>query len=121
MGTRLIKDESHIHEIIIYQKSKANKYEIEKINDISENDDCCIKFNFSEKDPNKIFFFTKTHIKQFNFKLDEMTTFYELKEPLDKTPDFGVFNKEQSSCVIVTKDNGILINLTDGTFIDLEE
>jgi hypothetical protein len=50
-----------------------------------------------------------------------MTTFYELKEPLDKTPDFGVFNKEQSSCVIVTKDNGILINLTDGTFIDLEE
>ena len=50
-----------------------------------------------------------------------MTTLYKFLEPLDYTPDFGVFSKDQSHCLIAAKDKGIIVNLKTDTETDLDD
>lgn len=50
-----------------------------------------------------------------------MTTLYEFQDPLKLNPDFGVFSKDQSMCLLATKDQSIIVNIKSGNETDLED
>jgi len=58
IGTKLIKEQISVKELIIYKQSSNGKYEIEKIDDWHF-DKTCEKFHFDVKDNNAIILFDR--------------------------------------------------------------
>lgn len=65
LGKTIIKDHKKIQEIVVYQKNRDGKFELEKLRDI-DFEDACHHFVFNQKNSQELFFFTSHEL----FKLD---------------------------------------------------
>ena len=83
----------------------------------------CIQFFFAEDNNDELIFFTATEIFRFDFMKDEdqETSLYTLNNFLLDPPNFGVFNKDQSICIVTSINDILYINLKTGYELDLDD
>jgi hypothetical protein len=103
LGKTIIKDHKKISEIVIYQKNRDGKFELEKLRDI-EFTDACHHFVFNNKNSQELLFFTSHELFKLDY-LDEgkdREVVYTLENSLSDTPIFGVFSKDQSKFMVTS-------------------
>lgn len=85
--------------------------------------DACMRFEFHASNSNQLIFFSKDKV----FAIDIMDesfnkTLYKYKQPLDDTPTFGVFNREQNKFIVTSPTDVRYCNIKDNNLeVDLDD
>ena len=124
VGKRLIKEQYDISEIVVYRLSKeGEKFEPERQLEFEFDDFTCVQFFFNKKNNNELLFFTATEIFKFNLlkDSDNEETLYTLNNFLLDPPSFGIFNDDQSICIVTSRKDILFVNLNTGVEVDIDE
>lgn len=82
-----------------------------------------MRFEFNATNSNQLIFFSKEKV----FAIDIMDesfnkTLYKYKQPLDDTPTFGVFNKDQDKFIVTSATDVRYCNMKDVNLeVDLDD
>ena len=124
VGRQGIRNKVDITDILIYTwNRKKGKFELEKRMDFTFDDYIGRLFFFNHKNNEELFFFKATEITKFNYMLedDREETVYTLKEYLIDPPNFGIFNGDQTKCIITSKADILFIDLKTRREIDIDK
>ena len=114
VGRQLIRDQIDITEIMIYQVNEEKaEFELERQMDFEFDDYTCSQFFFNNENNKELFFFTATEIIKLKYTLDDdrEETIYTLKNYLVDPPNFGIFNVDQTKCIITSRADILFIDM----------
>ena len=125
LGKRLIKGKIEITELLMYKRDASNFFFLEKQQDFEFDEFTCSQFTFDKNDNNKLLFLTATEIIRYDYTKDEADeqeeTIYTLNNYLLDPPNFGIFNEDQTACIVTSINDIIYIDITTGFELDIDE
>ena len=123
IGKRLIKEQYDISEIVVYKQSKTGEFVPDRQLEFEFDEFTCVQFFFNKKNSNELLFFTATEIFKFNFNKDQdqEETVYTMQNFLLDPPSFGIFNDDQSICIVTSRKDILFINIETKLEVDIDE
>ena len=83
----------------------------------------CSQFFFNNENNEELFFFTATEIIKLKYTLDDdrEETIYTLKNYLVDPPNFGIFNMDQTKCIITSRADILFIDMLTKRELDIDD
>lgn len=84
-------------------------------------DEACIQFVFKSSKDDELLFFDKTQVFSFNYKTEKQYSIYQMESPLEDTPNFGIFNTDQTIFIVTSSKDILYVDMRNGNEIDLDD
>lgn len=114
VGRQGIRDQVDITEIMVYRwDERSGEFEREQQMDFEFDEYTGSQFFFNHENNEELFFFRATEITKLRYMLEEdrEETVYTLKNYLVDPPNFGIFNKDQTKCIITSRADILFIDM----------
>lgn len=123
IGKQLIKDEEQLLVLSIL-KLDTGSSTIEHVLNIDlvkhNMSSYCKQLYFDIMDSGKLILVSGDKIVKFDFGRERIEDFYDFQTDFDDQPEFFVFNKTQTTCIIGTPSDTLFIDLKEKKEIDLD-
>lgn len=124
VGRQGIRDQVDITEIMVYRlNERSGEFERERQMDFEFDEYTGSQFFFNIKNNEELFFFKATEITKLKYMLDDdrEETIYTLKNYLVDPPNFGIFNEDQTKCIITSRADILFIDLQTKRELDIDD
>ena len=120
LGRFLIKDKKEICQLAIYKRNRKGVFFLEKAIPWKF-EEACIQFIFKSTKDDELLFFDKKRVFSFNYKTEKKQTIYQMNNELGDTPNFGIFNNDQSIFIVTSSKDLLYVDTRNGLEIDLDD